>query len=125
MFTPTRLECLRKTCLKSIVCGSFHTIAITDLSNIYVWGRSVDGRLGIGSGKPIYVASPPPIPKNRDGGDEEKVLVPVQIPSRKQICSCEQVAGGIQSQRCCDKGGVIICVGVFKYGAIRIGKFEE
>jgi len=45
--TPRIVEGLVGKRLKGIACGSFHTVAVTDLQNVYSWGRGSKGRLGV------------------------------------------------------------------------------
>lgn len=45
--TPQRVEALRERKCVQASCGAFHTMAVTDDGDVYVWGRG-DERLGIG-----------------------------------------------------------------------------
>jgi RCC1 and BTB domain-containing protein len=45
---PTLVEALGGKRIKNVACGSFHTVVITDLHNVYSWGRGGKGRLGHG-----------------------------------------------------------------------------
>lgn len=47
-FFPKLIQDL-KVKIKDICCGSFHTLAITNLESIYSWGRGANGRLGHGN----------------------------------------------------------------------------
>ena len=46
---PRLVESLTGKRMKNIACGAFHTVAVTDLENVYAWGRGSKGRLGINS----------------------------------------------------------------------------
>lgn len=45
--SPRIVEGLVGKRLKGVACGSFHTVAVTDLQNVYSWGRGSKGRLGV------------------------------------------------------------------------------
>lgn len=54
---PTKLFLGEK--IKSVSCGSYHTIALSHMSNkIWVWGRNDHGQLGLGHVKKIFNPQP-------------------------------------------------------------------
>jgi RCC1 and BTB domain-containing protein len=44
---PKLVEDLFGKRITKVACGNFHTVVITDLENVYSWGRGGKGRLGI------------------------------------------------------------------------------
>ena len=46
--TPLRIESLRNVIITQIACGGLHTSALSNVGDVYTWGRGKDGRLGHG-----------------------------------------------------------------------------
>jgi alpha-tubulin suppressor-like RCC1 family protein len=46
---PKLIDTLSGKTIKNIACGAFHSVALTDLQNVYCWGRGSKGRLGLNS----------------------------------------------------------------------------
>ena len=46
--TPTPIPALKRKHVRSIACGSFHTIAVTDTGDVFTWGIGERGQLGHG-----------------------------------------------------------------------------
>jgi alpha-tubulin suppressor-like RCC1 family protein len=47
--SPVLVSSLQGKRITKISCGSFHTLALTELSNVFSWGRGAHGRLGHGN----------------------------------------------------------------------------
>lgn len=46
--SPTPIPTLKRKNVKQIVCGSFHTVVLTDTGDVYTWGIGERGQLGHG-----------------------------------------------------------------------------
>mmetsp|Transcript_16816 Transcript_16816/g.55825 ORF Transcript_16816/g.55825 Transcript_16816/m.55825 type:complete len:1970 (-) Transcript_16816:70-5979(-) len=55
---PKRIETLAKMSVVFIACGKDSTAALTDTGKVYTWGKSAQGKLGLGSGKPLAIVVP-------------------------------------------------------------------
>lgn len=53
---PRRVAALHGKHIVSVQCGFFHTVALTDLSNVYSWGHGTQNQLG--HGEPMDVPLP-------------------------------------------------------------------
>ncbi|KAN0055362.1 hypothetical protein ACTA71_008473 [Dictyostelium dimigraforme] len=57
---PIQIKSLENICIRSISCGSHHSLALDDLGSVYSWGNGSNGRLGLGEKK--IVLAPTLIP---------------------------------------------------------------
>jgi hypothetical protein len=58
--TPHLISTLEGKGIKNLVCGSVHSIALLECGEVYVWGRSLNGELGLGS--PNHKTTPQLLP---------------------------------------------------------------
>jgi len=55
---PTAVDVLRDVPVRSVACGSGHTVVLSCSGDVYTWGRGDDGRLGHGDAGWKYVPRP-------------------------------------------------------------------
>ena len=65
---PRRVRAFSSRVVSRVCCGQEHTMAITE-GQVFVWGRSKDGRLGLGSSVESSVGTPRLISELRDVRD--------------------------------------------------------
>ena len=65
---PRRVRAFSSRAVSRVCCGQEHTMAITE-GQVFVWGRSKDGRLGLGSSVESSVGTPRLISELRDVRD--------------------------------------------------------
>lgn len=75
-----------------IACGSYHSLALTKTGDLYGWGDSSCGQLGVGKGK-----------------GKSKVWVPTRIPIKEQVT---QVAAGFSHTVCVTNEGFVYTFGL-------------
>mmetsp|Transcript_18157 Transcript_18157/g.23892 ORF Transcript_18157/g.23892 Transcript_18157/m.23892 type:complete len:547 (+) Transcript_18157:211-1851(+) len=56
--TPVAVDALRGKEVSQIACGSGHTVVLTEVGEVFTWGRGDDGRLGHGDNGWKYVPRP-------------------------------------------------------------------
>ena len=74
-----------------VCCGYFHTIALTCLGNVYVWGRNTEGQLGLSPAKGGIVRNPE------------------RLPISQKIVKC--AAGEVHTMLLSAEGDVFVCGG--------------
>ena len=55
--TPRILKPLRDKRVIQIACGEYHSLILTDMGDVYAWGRGFEGHLGLS--KSVDIAATP------------------------------------------------------------------
>ncbi len=101
---PSMVQKLDGKCISKIACGAFHTIAVTDLNNVYIWGNANGGQLGI-------------ILHNK----EECVTEPVLVESfYGRTIGC--VSAGVSHSAAVTNAGALYMWGSGDHGQLGVGK---
>eukprot|EP00301_Raphidiophrys_heterophryoidea_P005390 c12267_g2_i2.p1 GENE.c12267_g2_i2~~c12267_g2_i2.p1 ORF type:complete len:811 (+),score=197.16 c12267_g2_i2:40-2472(+) len=85
--TPQKISALQPYRLVEVAAGAEHSIVVTLDGNVWVWGKSADGQLGL--------------------GNEDSVLVPTRVPELTHIVAC--AAGVKHSVFLNNRGVVFVC----------------
>ena len=102
--TPRAVATLSSKYITAIYCGHYCTAALTDLSDVYTWGRNTNGELGHGEGP--NTAEPRP----------------VQSIAHEQVAAL--ACGSTHTLAVCDSGK-LYAWGYSKAGALGLGSGEE
>ena len=97
----------------SVACGLFHTLALSDVGDVYSWGRGFEGQLGIL--KSVETSSSPLLIPNyfrKDGTELKKVI---KSPVRFIAC-------GAYHSMAVDSNQQLYCWGEARYGQTGHGK---
>jgi len=85
--TPQKIATLQPFRIVEMAAGAEHSIAVTLDGNVWVWGKSADGQLGLGS--------------------EDSVLVPTHVTDLAHVVTC--AAGVKHSVFLNNRGTVFVC----------------
>ena len=102
--TPRAVAALGNKCIIAVYCGHYYTAALTDLSDVYTWGRNTNGELGHGE------------------GPNSAVPRQVQSIANKQVAALS--CGSTHTLAACESGE-LYAWGYSKAGALGFGGSEE
>jgi alpha-tubulin suppressor-like RCC1 family protein len=110
---PRLIKKLDTRVIVSVACGLYHTLALSEVGDVYAWGRGFEGQLGIlqdveCSSSPHLIAS-----YFKKVGDQYKKL------EKKRI---QEIACGAYHSLAIDTNGDLFCWGEARYGQTGTGK---
>ena len=108
--TPSKLDFFSKTKVIQAVCGGLHTVVVTKEGDVYSWGSTEGGQLGLPQQMIIQLCK----------GKEQPVLLPQKIPKLEGV-QIAQVACGEAHTIAMSKEGVLYGWGMSNYGQLGLG----
>ncbi|XP_062550028.1 serine/threonine-protein kinase Nek8 [Armigeres subalbatus] len=102
LLVPKIVQKLNNICIRQVACGSQHVVALSDGGNLYTWGSSNDGALGLG--KQILVSTEP-----------RRLIISQMIQDIRRICC------GPDCTIILTEGGTCYCCGSNRYNRLGFG----